>query len=373
MSAANIALLGANSSLVGMGSSRGGSGGWSTGRDFSEGPSTMDRAMIAADRFADRKPKTAFAALAVGVTATIGILAYAGGSAELAYKANAVASSPAVHVAVIDSGVARDDYGLPNLKVIAIQDANGRGGVVDSSTKPSRGAQATSEMISEMREMTLNPIVVHAYDPFVKGADGRTTIDVEAIRRIAPALARNGVKVALTPYAIPDGKEGRELGRIMKASGIAVFSQTSDRGQPMAPGTITVGAKTDLQTRPLSPSNFQVGTDGISAVSRMAGHGVIYANQMPEAKGSQALAYEIQNRIASGGKLVAMRRKGHHVTTVDYGTMVKVQDPAKAMPTLAKGPGMGTDGAARMTALSRGPSSGAALRPSGATRDGGRD
>jgi hypothetical protein len=256
------------------------------------------------------------------------------------HVAESIASSPAVKVAVLDSGVVRGGYDHPNLFIVGLQHPKSDNGVIaGEDSERGRGSVALQSMLDEMKLMNLTPVVVYTMDPFMRAADGRGGFNLEALEKAAPVMAKAGVKVAIAPFEIPNDAQGRKLSQIMSSNGIAVFANAPSIGREAAPGIITV--KSSLSGyKPLGKAHFTVEDKMDAGLGRIAGQATAYvadsglsgarqiASRMQEAKegqyakvvytrgrkgritGEASMKWEIGQKVAPIAELAKAKGKG---------------------------------------------------------------
>lgn len=266
-------------------------------------------------------------------------IAIAAGSLAFGVPAEARSLDPAtssgntpIHVAVMAQGAARSDYGHQNLTVHARADSSNDFRSVHASpgSSQSRGAVATGAMLREMRIHTTNPIVIHAYDPFIKDAAGRQKLNLVGIREMAPLLAKSGVKMAMVSFSISNSPDGRQMSQIMKTNGIAVVAPVPDHGAIAAPDILTVQTW-DMSGKAKPVGHFAVNDHAFAAVGRIAGTGAIYAQVQPNLRGSLAIGFEIQDRLERGANVVERKFDGmiRIANTVGAVAGVRIASPAE--------------------------------------------
>jgi hypothetical protein len=216
----------------------------------------------------------------------------------IALATAAYAFSMPIHVAVMGQGTARSDYGFSNIIVNARADSSNdfRGVHATPEAPQSRGAVATAAMLHEMRLHSSNPIVVHAYDPFVKDGSGKQKLNLKGIAEIAPVLAKAGVKVTVVAFSISNSPDGRKMSQIMKMNGIAVVAPAPEKGTYAAPDILTVQSW-DFNGKGRPTAHFQVNEEPVPAIGKLAGTGAIYALVDKKLRGSQAIGFAIQQRF----------------------------------------------------------------------------
>ena len=273
-------------------------------------------------------PLGSAAVIGASVSAAIAASSAAAISGVAAYDAHRGASFAPIHVAALAQGIARPDYGYANLTVEAMSDSKGDPRAVHAAadSEPTRGAVALGAMLGEMRLITSSPIVVHAYDPFIKDAAGKVSLDLDGLREVAPAMAKDGVKVAMVPFSVSNSAAGREMSSIMKKNGIAVVAPSPERGVAAAPDIVTVRGSANF--RQSSPAHLEAQGDSLTSVGRIAANGAIYAMVNPELRGSAALGHEMQSRIEQGKQIKVMG--GATATTIRLRTVQAV--PGVKMP-----------------------------------------
>lgn len=295
------------------------------------------------DRFMN-SPTVSALAISTAASATVVGLALAASAGANAYDAHVGASYAPIHVAAFAQGTARPDYGFPNLTVEAMQHSkdNARSVHAAVDSEPSRGAQALSGLIGEMRLSTSSPIVVHAYDPFVKDGAGGSKLDLNGVRQVAPLMAKDGVKVAVMPFAVSNSAAGREMSKIMKDNGIAVFAPAGENGVSSAPDIVTVKGSWNPVEKS-SAAHFEAYGRPVSSVGRMAGTGAIYAAINPELRGSAAIGSEMQSRIDHGTQIVVRGGSSasvRRIRSVQASPGIRIPTPVVAQKSVSAAPAM---------------------------------
>ena len=160
--------------------------------------------------------------------------------------------SDVVSIGIVDSQVQKLDFDDPNVRIIDLTPDDPskiftREKVTD---KFSHGDLVASSFVSEYRKIDPEArINIYAVSPFVKGADGKETLDIGILRQSLPKMANAGVRVAITAVGFESSKGGQAIFNQFRHNNINLLSAAPndryDRGiYPAAtPGVISVATE----------------------------------------------------------------------------------------------------------------------------------